>query len=219
MITGAGRPSRLAVGAAYVAVASVLPSGLWRASIGFGAKLGTTEAWRQFQHIPGSGTAYVLFLTVASVGAAALTFGLVRPWGERVPRWVPRIGGRPVPVAIPVLAGLAGGIVVMFTCAMSVIHWDHVIGFVGRPAGGCYALAVACYLSALAWGPCVLIATVDYWRRRRRCAGPPRPHPPARPDSRPRPHRQKRCAPRHVSVRSGLSRTGRRRRRRTVPPR
>lgn len=168
-MTGAGpaKPSRPGVAAAYGAVLSVLPSGLWRTSIGFGARLGTTPAWRAFQHIPGSGTVYVLFLTVASVGAALLTFGLVRPWGERVPRWAPRLGGRAIPAWLPVALGLAGAAIVLLTCAESVVHWDRVIGFAGRPAGGWYVLAVACYLPALAWGPCVLVATADYWRRRR----------------------------------------------------
>ncbi|MCF2434810.1 hypothetical protein LV779_08895 [Streptomyces thinghirensis] len=33
-----------------------------------------------------------------SEALALLTLGLVRPWGEVVPRRVPLLGGRPVPV-------------------------------------------------------------------------------------------------------------------------
>ena len=34
---------------------------------------------------------------------SVLTFGLIRPWGERFPRWVPVLRGRRVPVALAVV--------------------------------------------------------------------------------------------------------------------
>lgn len=160
-------PSRWAVMAAYGAVLSVLPSGVWRTSIGFGATLGTTAKWRAFQHVPGTGTFYVLFLTAVTIGAASMTFALVRPWGEQVPHWIPGLGGRTIPTWLPITVALPGSILVMVICAGSVLHWDHVIGFAGRPVGDWYALVVACYLPALAWGPCVLFATAEFWWRHR----------------------------------------------------
>jgi len=37
---------------------------------------------------------YMIFLSALSMGLALLTLGLVHGWGQRVPHWVPRIGGR-----------------------------------------------------------------------------------------------------------------------------
>lgn len=42
-------------------------------------------------------------LATMAVGGALLTVGLARPWGEVVPSWVPRLGGRRVPVAAAVV--------------------------------------------------------------------------------------------------------------------
>lgn len=145
---------RWAVVAAYVAVASVLPSAIWRTAIGFGAELGTTEEWRDFQELPGAGTWYVVALSLLSIGAAWLTFGLIRPWGE----WVP--------TGVAVGIATTGALIVLWICVVSVVNWDQVIGFKGKPAPGWYELAVAVYLPALLWGPAVLAATWAYWRRR-----------------------------------------------------
>jgi hypothetical protein len=38
---------------------------------------------------------------------SVLTFGLIRPWGERFPRWVPGLRGRRVPVALAVVPAVA----------------------------------------------------------------------------------------------------------------
>ncbi|MFD2352372.1 hypothetical protein ACFSTC_28495 [Nonomuraea ferruginea] len=47
--------------------------------------------------------------SLAAVGllGAVLTLGLVRPWGEVWPRWVPFLRGRPVPARLPACAALA----------------------------------------------------------------------------------------------------------------
>lgn len=39
-----------------------------------------------------------LVLGVLAIGGAVLTVGLLRPWGEQFPRWLPFMGGKPVPV-------------------------------------------------------------------------------------------------------------------------
>jgi hypothetical protein len=161
---------RWAVVCAYATLLSVVPCALWRTSIGFGAQLGTTQAWRDSQDIPGSGTFYVISLSVLSIAAAALTLGLVRQWGEVVPGWVPGLAGRRVPTALVIVLAVAGAAAVMFICAMSAIHWQHLIGYAGRPAPGWYQLAVGAYLPALLWGPLLLTTTAAYWRRRTRTA-------------------------------------------------
>jgi hypothetical protein len=149
MLTIVPGTPRYAVWAAWLAVLSVLPSAAWRTSIGFGARLGTSDGWRHFQDLPGSGTWYVLGLSIASLSAASLTFGLVQPWGERIPAWVPGLGGRAVPTALAVTVALAGATSVIVICALSVIAWDKIIRIGGPPTAAGYALAVAAYAPAL----------------------------------------------------------------------
>lgn len=156
---------RWAVWASYGTVLCVLPSAVWRTSIGFGAHLGTTEAWREFQHLPGTDSVYVIALSLLSIGAAALTFGLVQPWGEVLPRWVPLVGGRRVHPAVSLsIAGL-GATCVIAICWMSVVNWGQIMGFRGRPAPGWYEVATAAYLPALLWGPLLLMVMWARWRR------------------------------------------------------
>ena len=151
--------------ACYGTVLCVLPSAVWRTAIGCGAELGTTEAWREFQHLPGSGSVYVIALSLLSVGAAALTFGLVQPWGEVVPRRVPLIGGRRVHHRVSLSIASLGAVCVIAICWMSAANWEQIIGFRGRPAPGWYELATAAYLPALLWGPLLLLVTWARWRR------------------------------------------------------
>lgn len=90
--TGPGRLSavpgtpRWAVVAAWATLGCVLPSSLWRISVGLGIPLGWSDAHLRLERIPGDGTFYVIRLSVASIVAAALTLGLIYRWGERVPR-------------------------------------------------------------------------------------------------------------------------------------
>ncbi|MGN9788132.1 hypothetical protein ACTMTF_42425 [Nonomuraea sp. ZG12] len=44
-------------------------------------------------------------IAVSALIAAVLTLGLISKWGEVFPRWIPILGGRPVPVGFPVIAG------------------------------------------------------------------------------------------------------------------
>ena len=82
--------------AAHAVPLRVLPSALWR----IGAWLAGPSGWYHVtRDLPAA--AYVLCLTVASEGLALLTLGLVRPWGDVVPAWIPRLGGRRIPVREP----------------------------------------------------------------------------------------------------------------------
>jgi hypothetical protein len=156
---------RWAVWAAYGVVLCVLPSAVWRIAIGLGADLGTTEAWREFQGVPGAGSVYVIGLSLLSIGAAALTLGLVQPWGEVVPRWMPLIGGRRVHHRVSLSVAGLGAVCVMAICWMSVVNWEQIIGFRGRPAPGWYEVVTAAYLPTLLWGPLLLLVSWARWRR------------------------------------------------------
>lgn len=65
-----------------------------------------------FLHVPGFDAVdgVVLWaglgLAAASIGGACLTWGLVRPWGERFPRWMLGLAGRRVPIGLAVVPAL-----------------------------------------------------------------------------------------------------------------
>src|SRR5690606_25794922 len=93
-----------------------------RAHVGDGDRLGGTRDGAALRGLAGGGrasgllrgghpcaapgrplweVAYIPSLSVISLGLASLTIGLVRPWGEVFPAWLPWIGGRRVPLASP----------------------------------------------------------------------------------------------------------------------
>ncbi|MEV8531720.1 hypothetical protein [Streptomyces sp. NPDC051211] len=84
----------------------MLPVCLWRLPFAFGHSMGLQEEGRVFtslwQSIP-----YIFGLSLLSEMVALLSFALVRGWGEVVPSWVPRLGGRRIrPAAVLVPATL-----------------------------------------------------------------------------------------------------------------
>ncbi|MBL1081176.1 hypothetical protein JK359_04155 [Streptomyces actinomycinicus] len=153
---------RWAVRAAYAVPLITLPSGLWRIALAAGLPV-TSEPVRT-----GWGVAYVLVLTAVTEGLALLTLGLVQPWGEVVPRWIPVIGGRPVHPLAAVVPALVGASLLF---ALSLL-----VGFVqgGNLADGALTdtraqsvLLVVCYTPLLAWAPLLAVSAVAYHRRRR----------------------------------------------------
>lgn len=90
MLTMSALPNvpRWAVLAAHAVPLVTLPSGLWRIAVVAGVPLlpQAVQDW-------GEGL-YIVMLSVVAECLALLTLGLVRPWGEVVPRWIPLIGGR-----------------------------------------------------------------------------------------------------------------------------
>lgn len=158
---------RWAVLAAYGAVLSVVPSGVWRTAVGLGVPLGWSDEHLRLERIPGEGTRYVISLTALTLGAALLTLGLVQRWGEVVPGWVPVVGGRRVPTLLAVVPATAGALTVTTVAAVSAVHWDDVSGFADDPDSGWARLMALCYAPALLWGPLLAAVTMAYWRRRR----------------------------------------------------
>ena len=99
-------------------------------------------------------------LTLVSEGVALLSLGLVRPWGEMVPRWIALIGGRRLPpggVTALATAG-AAALTAIWTFAAVKFVSHTIAGPPGRgflfAGGGWEALLIACYLPLLLWGPC-----------------------------------------------------------------
>lgn len=83
-----------------------------------------------------------------------LTLGLIRPWGEVFPRWVPRLAGREVPVAA---AAVPGGLVAAVLCFTAVPMLVAVPE--GSVAGAAHlAVVFPCWF----WGPALALAVWGY---------------------------------------------------------
>ncbi|MEU9928769.1 hypothetical protein [Streptomyces anulatus] len=162
-------PPRWAVRAAHVAAWSTVPSGVWRVALVLGVPVGVMEREEFLASFPDNSTplalGYVLLLGAVAEAASYLTLGLVRPWGEVVPRWIPLLGGRPVNTGLAVVAASLGALAVTF------LWW--VLFFGGlltaeSPDPGVSAgevLFVAAYAPLLLWGPLLAAVTWSYHRR------------------------------------------------------
>ncbi|GES28241.1 hypothetical protein AB0G60_01065 [Streptomyces angustmyceticus] len=171
---------RWAVWAAYATTLTTLPSCVWRiAAMNFHAPLLEPAKTMVRGHGPVvfTGWWYVLALSVVSEALAYLTVGLVSEWGEVVPRWVPGLGGRRVPVLAAVVpAGLGATVLtLLFPYALIMSGLGRMLD--GTPGSGVIthgwqtvAFAVA-YVPLAAWGPLLGIVTVHYYRRRRAPGG------------------------------------------------
>ena len=163
-----GAANSSAKAAAYAVPLCVLPSALWRLwALADGLPPGcrqATQAWEPY---------YITGLSVVSFGATLLTIGLVRPWGEVIPRWIPLAGGRTVPVRAAVTAASLGATLIFGVYAYALLnpifHFRVAPDTPGCPSpleGPGAWVAVASYAPLLAWGPLLVVVTVAYYRRR-----------------------------------------------------
>ena len=129
---------------------------VWAAGVPFGI---AEEILREGQEsglwVRGSGLALV------AIGGAVLTTGLVCRWGEVLPRWVPVLGGRSVPVMLAVVPGLAASLVV-FSGGLTFVQ-GVASGDVPMPE---HLVTVGPTLLWPIWGVALAVATVAYHRRR-----------------------------------------------------
>ncbi|MFB7503162.1 hypothetical protein [Streptomyces broussonetiae] len=156
---------RWAVRAAYAVPLVTLPSGLWRLALAAGLPV-ASEPLRT-----GWGVAYVLTLTAVTEGLALLTLGLVQPWGEVVPRWIPLIGGRPVrPLAAVVPALVGAFLLFVLSLVVGFVQGRNLADGVLTHSRAQSVLLVVCYTPLLAWAPLLAVSAIAYHRRRRTVA-------------------------------------------------
>lgn len=161
--TSVAPPPRWAVRAAHLTTLVVLPSGLWRIAMVLGFPAGYSEQGFVPFETPGA-KAWMLTLSVVCELLAFLTIGLVRPWGEAVPRWVPRVGGRTVrPAAVVAVAA--------FGAAALTVLWADVPWWWTYPHEDMthmgHLVVGLLYLPLVLWGPLLAAVTVSYHRRHR----------------------------------------------------
>lgn len=106
-------------------------------------------------------------LATMALGGAALTLGLVQRWGEVYPRWIPRLGGRPVRPRTAIVPASLVSILVTHAGLM----------YIGRLINGhisieseTWGLYLPGILFAL-WGAALGAATLAYHLRRRGICG------------------------------------------------
>ncbi|WAL68994.1 hypothetical protein ORV05_14870 [Amycolatopsis cynarae] len=152
---------RWAVLAAHIVPLVTLPSGLWRiaqvAGFPVAEQLGRT----------GREVVVAVALTLVTEGLALLTLGLVRPWGEIAPRWLPLIGGRRVPTLAAVIPALLGA--AMLGAIVGWFAFSQAASLIGRVAQTTaqQVVLVVCYAPLLVWPPLLVATTVAYYRRRK----------------------------------------------------
>ncbi|MGW3495218.1 hypothetical protein [Streptomyces sp. NPDC001020] len=177
--TAAGVP-RWAVWTAYTTAFTALPSAVWRITcMVFGAPLidppsQGNDAGRGPELF--DGWWYMVLLSVVSEALAYLAVGLVCTWGEVFPRWLPRLGGRRVPVLGAVIPSTLGAIALtalLGPCTLTMCALGRSIN--GEPSpmnmhGWQHVAFWVSYTPLGLWGPLLAVLTVHYYRRRQRPA-------------------------------------------------
>ncbi|MEV0351115.1 hypothetical protein AB0H88_35510 [Nonomuraea sp. NPDC050680] len=120
--------------------------------------------------------AYIAEITPIGAGlgalaliGAGLTVGLVRPWGEIWPRWVPFLRGRPIPARLPTCSALAVSLPI--TSAGLMYVRKKLSGEQVGPAGAGDELGA--WLPEMLWplwGAALAVAALAYLSRRRQLA-------------------------------------------------
>ncbi|HXV57375.1 MAG TPA: hypothetical protein VD704_05860 [Gaiellaceae bacterium] len=157
--------------AVAVAVAIPVLYALTRWSWALGIPLGVSSEFlrEEARETPGIWLAGAMLATVA-VGGAVLTLGLVRPWGETYPRWVPLLRGRPVRPRTAIVPGALVAVLV-FTAGLHAVRAE-ILGYYPENSGlgeenwGTTAPGLLWPL----WGAALGAAVLAYHLRRRgRC--------------------------------------------------
>lgn len=154
-------------GATWMVVATVIPSVIWRVQYSFRALLEGDPCFNASATSLGEIIYVVAILPAVQMGTACLTFGLIRPWGEQFPTWVPLMGGRQVPTSLGVGAALTATAVITAFVTFSWLISDN------EPTR---ALPAGCvlpggeidiyYSPMILWPALVLAVTGHYWWRR-----------------------------------------------------
>lgn len=151
---------RWTVLAAHAVPLLTLPSALWRLALAAGlpvTDLSVRNGWEAL---------YIVTLAVVSEALALLTLGLVRPWGEVVPRWIPLLGGRRVAPLAATVPAVLGGVALVGVIGFASYSYATGGGSEVTASAAQSALLVVCYVPLLAWPPLLIAVAVAYYRRR-----------------------------------------------------
>jgi hypothetical protein len=156
-------------GVAVPALGWTVPHGLWVLGVPFG--ISTDEILRALRDI---GPAFAVAITIVPALGSLLTLGLAQRWGQVFPRWIPYLGGGPVPRLLALVP--AGVVAVALTSygliGIKLMTEDLVTGKVTWSQLGSGWAVVGTELVFLAWGVTLGVATLGYHLvTRPRCDG------------------------------------------------
>ncbi|MFG1622392.1 hypothetical protein [Kribbella sp. NPDC049227] len=159
------QPPRWAVRAAHLAALTTLPSCIWRLALAAGFDLGYHPAWIAENASSVGDRAYLVVLSLLTEGLALLTLGLVSPWGERLPAWIPVLGGRRVPPKAAVVPASIGSVALLLLWSPNPLMFTDLFYDPLEPQGGWQILMGSVYLPLVLWGPLLAAVTLAYHRR------------------------------------------------------
>jgi hypothetical protein len=141
----------------------------WAWALGF--PVGVTTGAEMIEHWSPEERIGMFVLGALPLVGGLLTHGLTQPWGEVYPRWVPRRGGRTIPVVVVVVpAALATVLIVTAATSLQRFSLNEALGRVPAASPDVEGWgAWAPGLVWLPWGLALGAATYAYWRRRRAC--------------------------------------------------
>jgi hypothetical protein len=150
---------------AHIIPLMVLPSGLWRWAVAFGFPMGMLNSSGDLAVTRRWPAVYIAVISLLSEAVALTAFGLVRPLGEEVPRWLPFFGGRAVRPKAVIVVATVGSVALMLIWTVGFWHvWTS--GQPGSMASPFWAAVFTiCYAPLNLWGPALLALTWDYRRR------------------------------------------------------
>jgi hypothetical protein len=153
--------------ATYLAMLIPLLYAITRFAWALGIPLGITEELLREGQVSGAWLAGAALATVAIVGAI-LTLGLIQPWGEKFPSWIPFWGGKRVPPALAIIP--AALISVLVTSAGLMFIRLTLTGVFDEQFGPGNPATYGPELLWPVWGIALAAATLAYYYRRRgRC--------------------------------------------------
>ncbi|MGW7435917.1 hypothetical protein [Streptomyces sp. NPDC054849] len=154
---------------AGLASLTVLPSCVWRLMIAAGIPMGWGPGSDlHHAYYPGRESLVLIFVSVLQECLGLLSLGLVQRWGEELPRWIPRLGGRRFHPWMAVVPAALGAIALTGITVLGASTWSEVnAANPEAPTGlGLWVFNLS-YAPLLLWGPLLGILTIAYWRRRR----------------------------------------------------
>lgn len=158
-------PLRVRV-AAYAVPVCVLPSAVWRLLFIISVAIrgpGPCDPDSLGEDL------YIASLSVVMMGLAYLTVGLVRPWGEVFPRWMPFVGGWDVPARVATAVAMFGA-AAMGLLTVFVVVEEAISGGASKPMpAGCSRPGfdvLVYYTPMVAWAPLLAFVALHYLRRR-----------------------------------------------------
>ncbi|WP_306369485.1 hypothetical protein [Nocardiopsis sp. CC223A] len=146
--------------AVYVSVVMPVAYCLTRWAWALGLSLGVSDELTST--MPLYVRAAAAMLATMGLGGAALTFGLIRPWGEVFPRWMIGLAGRRVPIRLAVIP--AALVSVLFVNAGLMYIRIFLPQLIADPSD--WGASAPEFLFPL-WGAALAVATLGYHLRRR----------------------------------------------------